>query len=119
MVKTRRALPSMKPLVNKMYRSKLIYQIVCTGCKSKYVGLPTRHLISRVNEHFSPNGPMTKHCTTYGCHIDNPLDSTSILDSSYRNIILLSICEALYIREINPSINKKDEYISRGLRIRV
>ena len=77
MVKTRRALPSMKPLVNKMYRSKLIYQIVCTGCKSKYVGLPTRHLISRVNEHFSPNGPMTKHCTTYGCHIDNPLDSSA------------------------------------------
>ena len=119
MVKTRHVLPSTKPPVNKMYRSNLIYQIECSGCKSKYVGLTTRHLISRVNEHFSPNGTMTKHCQSFGCNIDNPLEATSILDSSYRNIIHLSIYEALYIREINPSINTKDEYISRRLRIRV
>ena len=62
---------------------------------------------------------MTKHCKSFGCNIDNPLDATSILDSSYRNIIHLSIYKALYIREINPSINTKDEYISRRLRIRV
>ena len=119
MVKARNALPSMKPSVNKMYKSNIIYQIECPGCKSKYVGLTTRHLISRVNEHFSPSGTMTKHCNAFGCKIENPMDSTSILDSTYRNVIHLSIYEALYIREINPSINTKDEYISRRLRIRV
>ena len=119
LVKTRHALPSVKPPVNKLYRSNLIYQIECSGCKSKYVGLTTRHLASRVNEHFSQNGTMTKHCLAYGCTIENPLESTTILDSCYRNIIHLSILEALYIREINPSINTKDEYISRRLRVRV
>ena len=98
MVKTRHALPSTKPPVNKMFRSNLIYQIECSGCKSKYVGLTRRHLISRVNEHFPPNGTMTKHCQSFGCNIDNPLEATSILDSSYRNIIHL-VYMRLFISE--------------------
>ena len=44
MVKAKHALPSMKPSVNKMYKSNIIYQIECPGCKSKYVGLTTRHV---------------------------------------------------------------------------
>ena len=43
--------------------------------------------------------------------------NVEILDKTNRNIVFLSILEAIHIREEKPSINTKDEYIGRTLRI--
>ena len=43
--------------------------------------------------------------------------NVEILDKTNRNIVFLSILEAIHIREQKPSINTKDEYIGRTLRI--
>ena len=43
--------------------------------------------------------------------------NVEILDKTNRNIVFLSILEAIHIREEKPSITTKDEYIGRTLRI--
>ena len=43
----------------------------------------------------------------------------TVLHRSNRELMFLSILEALHIREHKPSLNKKDEYIHRPLRIRI
>ena len=44
--------------------------------------------------------------------------NVEILDKTNRNIVFLSILEAIHIREQKPSMNAKDEYVGRTLRIR-
>ena len=87
--------------------------------------MTTRHLITGIKEHFSPNGVMTKHLTVFdsifthiGGNVD-PYTCSEILATTSRNIVYLGILEALYIRDIKPNLNTKDEYKGRLLRIRI
>ena len=47
-------LPSLKPMIEKNYTSNVIYKVRCPGCDSCYVGMSSRHLITRITEHFRP-----------------------------------------------------------------
>ena len=78
--KVKTELPSLKPAVEKSFRSNIIYQIKCTACNAAYVGLTSRHLITRLKEHFSKTGLLTKHSAACGVTLD-PLQCTEILDS--------------------------------------
>ena len=87
--------------------------------------MTTRHLITRVKEHFSPNGVITKHLkvcdgmfTPNGGNLD-PYTCSEILATTSRNIVFLGILEALYIRDIKPNLNNTDKYKDRLLRIRI
>ena len=114
--KLRTCLPSLKPKVEKNITSNLVYKIKCSGCQSCYVGMTSRHLITRVKEHFSPNGVITKHLkvcdgmfTPSGGNMD-PYTCSEILATTSRSIVFLGILEALYIRDTKPHLNTKNEY---------
>ena len=123
--KLRTILPSLKPTVEKNFTSNVIYKIKCSGCQSCYVGMTCRHLITRMKEHFYPNGIMTKHLQVCdGIFMPNggnmdPFTCGEILATTNKSIIYLSILEALFIREIRPDLNTRDEYKGRMLRIRI
>ena len=54
--KLRTALPTLKEPIPKNLSSNVIYRIKCTRCDSCYVGMTTRHLITRTKEHLGKNG---------------------------------------------------------------
>ena len=108
--KLKTCLPSLKPSIENTLKSNVIYKITCPRCSSSYAGLTTRHVITRVKEHFEKNGIMRKHIDICGVKID-PHDCFEILDQTNRGLVHFSIFEALYIRDIKPVLNTKDEYI--------
>ena len=59
--KIKTCLPSLKPSVPRMLLSNVVYQLVCSGCESSYVGQTVRHLQSRVREHLGSRGTMKVH----------------------------------------------------------
>ena len=44
--KMRTSLPSMKSKVEKNFKTRVVYKIVCPQCKACYVGQRSRHLIT-------------------------------------------------------------------------
>ena len=59
--KIKTCLPSLKPSVPRMLLSNVVYQLVCSGCESSYVGQTVRHIQSRVREHLGSRGTMKAH----------------------------------------------------------
>ena len=114
--KLKTVMPSLKPPVEKALRSGVVYQISCPRCKACYVGQTGRHLTTRFKEHQSKKGPVKTHFSECGVPLE--LDMVEILASSQRSEQHRLTLEALFIREIKPSLNTKDEYRNRELRIR-
>ena len=61
--------------------------------------------------------PMAKHLKA--CNATITCDDFEVLASTSRGQDYLETLEALYIREINPKINTKDEYRSKELTIKL
>ena len=59
--KLKTVLPSLKEPVEKMFKSGVVYKIVCPSCTASYVGETTRHLQVRFTEHVQRAGPMKSH----------------------------------------------------------
>ena len=115
--KLKTVLPSLKPPTDKMLKSHVVYQIKCTGCNASYVGQTTRHITTRLSEHRSRKGPVKDHFIKCEKDIDN--DCVKILDSTTKSDSYLLTLEALWIRDIKPLINTKDEFKSRELIIKI
>ena len=115
--KLRYVMPSLKPRIEKSMRSQIVYMIKCPKCMDYYVGMTFRHLCTRISEHFNQGGTMSRHIEECGLNFD-PMANTTILDSTQRNLKSLLILEALYIKELQPVLNSRDEYRSRRLRLR-
>jgi hypothetical protein len=114
--KLKTTMPSLKPPVEKHLRSGVVYMIVCASCQAAYVGQTCRHLLTRVKEHKKPSTAMGKHMRK--CQTEYSLETTSILASSSRGMTHLMTLEALYIAELKPTLNTKEEYRSRELTIK-
>ena len=114
--KLKTVLPSLKTPVEKAWRSGVVYKLSCPRCRSCYVGQTIRHLQTRFKEHLTPSAPVSKHLkickTTISC------EDTEILAATQRGQAFLMTLESIWIRELAPSINTKDEYRSRELTIR-
>ena len=115
--KLRYVLPSLKPSIAKEMKSQAVYKISCPKCSAVYVGMTFRHLCTRISEQTHANGTIAKHMEECGSNF-NTMENTSIIDSTQRNLKTLLVLEALHIKELNPSINNRDEYRSRRLRLR-
>ena len=116
--KLKTALPSLKEPIPKDLTSNVIYKLCCTGCDACYVGMTTRHLITRIKEHLTGNSNFKIHkaiCDGQG-EIGH---SYEILDKTNRGWVVLQVLEALHQRDIRPELNTKDEYRGRTLRIRL
>ena len=61
--KLKTTMPSLKPTVEKMIRSGVVYQISCPRCTACYVGQTSRHLQTRFEfrEHTKNQGPVKTH----------------------------------------------------------
>ena len=115
--KLKTTMPSLKPKVEKHLQSGTVYQINCSGCKTCYVGQTNRHILTRLQEHRKPSSIVRKHFNTCGTELN--MDCLEILKSSSRGEQHLLTLEALFIEELKPAINTKDEYRSRTLTIRL
>ena len=82
---------------------------------SSDVGQTSRHLLRRFKEHTGNMGPVKSHLDS--CN-NTPNESMITIIGKSQNLPKLLTLEALYIREINPSINTKDEYRSRTLTLK-
>ena len=115
--KLKTVLPSLKPPVEKMLKSGVVYKITCPSCQACYVGETTRHLQARFKEHQQRAGPMKQHLKD--CDTTLTEEDIDILHSSARGEAFLLTLEALHIRELKPTINTKDEWRSRELKIKL
>lgn len=113
--KLKTVLPSLKPAIDKELKSGIIYEICCSRCNSRYVGQSTRHLLTRIKEHSRASSPVGLHFRA--CDSIVTMDDVKILATAKFQKQLM-ILEALFINELKPLINTKDEYKSHTLRIK-
>ena len=99
-----------------MLLSNEVYKLTCPDCTASYVGQTVRHIQRRVREHLGNKGIMKTHFETCNVNQLSIKDNSfvSILDKTNRISKLLTL-EALYINQIKPVLNTKDEYKSRTL----
>ena len=118
--KLKTVLPSLKVDVEKRLKSRVVYNLSCSRCQARYVGQTDRHLLTRFKEHCRPSEPFGKHIRLCGVNpkFENN-DDVSLLQSTNRSVMFLETLEALWQREVKPSINTKDEYRSRELTIKL
>ena len=115
--KAKTIMPSFKPTEPKMLWSGVVYKIQCPGCPSSYVGQTVRHLQRRFREHLGNSGIMRKHfdhCQP-SYHVSDEIVSILCKSTSIAKLLTL---EALFINQIKPDLNKKDEYRSRTLTLK-
>ncbi|XP_057292546.1 uncharacterized protein LOC130621255 [Hydractinia symbiolongicarpus] len=110
--KLKSCLPSLKPTVEKSLKSGVVYKFSCPRCSSCYVGQTSRHLICRFKEH-RRNGPVADHWKE--CERELSIDDVTILCSNSKSTYHLMTLEALFINQLKPSLNTKDEYRFRPL----
>ena len=94
--KLKTVLPSLKPKVETLLKSSVVYQISCPGCQASYVGQTDRHLATRFKEH-SQCHPFKAHLED--CKVKLNDDCVKILHQTSKGVIYLESLEALYIRE--------------------
>ena len=114
--KLKTVLPSLKSSVDKSLKSGVVYKITCPRCNSCYVGQTRRHLITRIKEHVRKNAPVSIHMTS--CQHTLTMDDVTILKASSRSTRHLMTLEALFINQLKPRLNTKDEHRSRTLVIK-
>ena len=97
-----------------MLQNYLVYKITCPGCKASYVGQTSRLLQQRFREHVGSRGLIKIHFES--CQVVPSEDQVEILGKQ-KGEKLLSL-EALFINKIKPSLNSKDEFRSRMLKLK-
>ena len=115
--KLKTVLPQLKPQIPRMLRSGNVYKIDCPGCNARYVGQTVRHLQTRFGEHINKKGPVKTHITTQ-CKVELKEEDIKILGRENKSEHLLTL-EALFIRDIKPQLNTKEEYRSKTLVIKI
>ena len=118
--KLRTYLPSLKPPVPKLLKSNVVYKITCPRCHACYVGKTSRHTVTRFGEHRTKKQePVYKHMQSCGGTAKSLTEeNVDILASVTKGAFQLSIMEALYIRELCPGMNVRDEYRDHELSIK-
>ena len=91
---------------------------MCSRCKTCYVGKTSRHLATRFAEHRThSDGPVVQHMKE--CKIGVEELDVDVLKCVMKGGFQLSIMEALFIRELKPALNTRDEYRDHELTIKI
>ena len=117
--KIRSYMPSLKCAVPRLLESRVVYKLSCPRCRACYVGRTSRHLLTRFGEHKTKKAqPVLKHFTA--CGLSKPsIEDIEILACASKGHLQLATLEALFIREINPALNTRDEFRDHELTIKV
>ena len=103
--------------IYKECRSRVVYKVSCPLCKACYVEQTDLHYLVWFRGHCQPSRPFGKHIRLCGvCLAFENKESVTIIQSTPRSIAFIETLEALWQREIRPTINTKDEYRSRALK---
>jgi hypothetical protein len=113
--KLKSVLPPLKEPVSKMLKSGVVYHIKCPGCETCYVGQTVRHLLYRFREHVKNPGPLRDHFSACGEVLLE--ENVSILTVASDNERLM-LFEALFIKDLAPALNTKEEFRSRNLSLK-
>lgn len=105
-----------KDKIPRLHQSNLVYYYDSKGspkCKRKndYVGETKVRIGQRVYEHFvqDKNSAIRKHCKK--CRHGGNSKDFKIIGTGYRSTVHRKLAEALFIRDLKPSLNKqKDSY---------
>ena len=114
LVKTKNIVSKLKPPVPNMLQSNVVYKITCPRCKSSYVGQTSRHMQQRFREHIGARGLIKIHFID--CNVEPREDTVEILGRAKGEKLLT--LESLFISEISPNLNTKDEFRSRELKLK-
>ena len=115
--KIRTFVSTIKPKVPDEIVSRVVYRIECPSCEACYVGQTDRHVRTRFGEHKTKrNEPVRKHFEPCAGR-KAVFSDMSILHRTTNSVAFLETLEALYIREIKPTLNTRDEWRSRELTI--
>ena len=101
--------------------NNVVYQFQCpeVGCSTnKYIGYTTNKLVVRMTQHYS-SGAIREHSQdTHDRRFSKKeiIDNTTILKKN-ENLEDLKILESLFIKQQQPTINRKDEGFTRTLKI--
>ena len=120
--KLRSYVSQLKSKTDKYNQSNLIYQFKCGFCNEEptYIGYTERLLRERITEHGkNGNTEVSEHLRECGGGINQ--ESFKILYKINKNkgLMHLRTAEALFIRSNKPSLNNKDEFRSRKLRLKL
>ena len=117
--KIRTFVSTLKAKVPDEIASRVVYKITCPSCHACYVGQTDRHSCTRFGEHKTRRSePVRKHFEPCAKRLASFSDM-NILHRTTKSIAFLETLEALYIREIKPTLNTRDEWRSRELTILV
>ena len=109
--------PSLKEPVDVSLKSGVVYKLTCPRCTACYVGATSRHLQVRFKEHITrKDSAVSKHLSQ--CDIEGHEMDIEVLCSSMHGEVHLFTMEALWIRQLKPMINVKDEFRRRELVIK-
>ena len=89
----------------------VVYKGICTVCKAFYIGSTSRLFHDRVAEHFQASRATSifKHAST---HSESPKNIfTFSVVSRHNSEIRCRIAEAMTIKNLNPSLNNREEFI--------
>ena len=90
-------------------KSLVVYQFICAGCNSRYIGETSRHFSTRIKEHTvsDKNSHIFKHFSeSPSCKSLYTPSCFAIIDSA-NNPIDLKLKEALHINKNKPNLNKE------------
>ena len=100
---------SVKDSIPSEQKSFVVYLFSCAGCNASYIGETTRHLLIRMEEHFSSN----KGSVIYEHISENRICKDACDKNSFKIIdtanseFLLKIKEAIHIALKKPTLNKQ------------
>ena len=118
LLKLKTALPPLKD-VEKCLRSRVVCNLSCSYYQARYVNQTDWNLITWFKKHLRSSDPFGKHIRLGGVNpsLDNNND-VSLLQSISRSVVFLVTPEALWQREVKPTINTKVALKRRELRIK-
>ena len=94
------------PFKDPSKQSIVVYHLKCLNWDEEYIGKTTRIYSKRISEHehSDPSWHVYQHSIKDGHKID--LENVNILDRA-RNDYKLKLKEMLWIRKLNPSLNRQ------------
>ena len=116
--KLKTILPSLKAKVDKKIRSHVVYKITCPRCQACYVGHTCQHITERFALHCNASQLVAKHLRNCESKKMMRAEDIEILAMSTNRTTLMTL-EALWQRELRPTINTRDEFRSRILTIKL
>ena len=109
---------SVKDCLKSSLRSFVVYRFTCPGCNARYIGETTRHLTTRIEEHFTSNSShIKKHIEgSKKCKDVCNEDCFEIIDTAHSQFAL-KLKEAMHIEWEKPNLNIQQKTVQVSINV--